>query len=148
MYLRSVAALALLSFMSGENLYAKATDIKDVAAYRDIIKKQGPKVIVFSSTTCTACDSHMQALDEAAKKHPKVAFYSFDVGDLPDLRKELEIKYYPTTHFLPLGKKIDRSMGAAEIEEILYELVNGKKKSEAPAPQPAMATPAKNSCRK
>lgn len=143
---RSLCITAILLFTAGLSAKGLAQDIKDVASYREIVKKQGPKVIVFSSVTCTACDSHMQALDEVAKKYPQVGFYSFDVGDLSDLRKELGIKYYPTTHFLPNGKKFDRSMGAAELDETVYELVHGKKKSEVAPVQPV--APVKRHTRK
>lgn len=121
-------------------VHAKTTTLKDVKEYRELVKSQGPKVIVFSSSTCSACDSHMQALEEVAKSYPQVRYFSFNVEDLPDLRKELEIKYYPTTHFLPNGKKFDRSIAAAEFDDILYELVNGTKKP-APAPSPRRPSP-------
>jgi thiol-disulfide isomerase/thioredoxin len=132
--------IALLSCAAVELVYAKTTSIKDVKEYREVVKSQGPKVIVFSSSTCTACDSHMQALEEVAKNYPQVGYFSFNVEDLPDLRKELDIKYYPTTHFHPSGKKFDRSIGSAEFDEILYESVNGKKKP-APAPAPRKPSP-------
>jgi thiol-disulfide isomerase/thioredoxin len=134
--------------MLGESLYAIVADIKDVRSYRNIINTQGPKIIVLSSATCTACDSHMQALNLVAKRHPNLTFYKFDVGDLPDLRKELEIKYYPTTVFLPLGKKIERSMGVAEFEEIIHEVTNGKKSLESDSPQRNLARSSKKSWRK
>ena len=60
----------------------------------------------------------------------------------PILRNELGIKYYPTTHFLPNGKKIDTGMDEARFEAEISELKHGKKKQEvqAPAPRPAASS--------
>jgi len=146
---RSIA-LTLLSCATLYMIEAATKEIKDVAMYREIVKKQCPKVIVFSSVTCTACESHMQAIEEVSRAYPQAEFYKFDLTELGDLRKELGIKYYPTTHFLPSGPKIDRSMGAAELDDTVYELIHGKKKQAAvTSPQPGQHTaPQKRTWRK
>ncbi len=144
--------IALLSFTAAEKAYARTQtstvsqnslkDIKDVASYREIAKRRSPVVIVFTSPSCGVCGPHKEALAVVAKRHG-VEAYEFDVSNLPDLRTELGIKYYPTTHFIPNGKKIDTSMDEARFEAEIYELKHGKKKEEvqAPAPRP-VASPA------
>ncbi len=107
-------------------------DIKDVATYRELVRKQDPKVIVFSLGTSSSHNFHMKALTKIAKEYPQVAFYSFDVSDLSNLCEELGIETYPTTYFLPNGNKIDGGMETAELDDMVYELIHGKKKSEVP----------------
>ncbi len=130
--------IALLTLTAAESACA-LKDIKDVASYREIIKRQSPAVIVFTSPDCGVCGPHKAALELVARRHG-VEAYGFDVSNLPDLRNELGIKYYPTTHFIPNGKKIDTSMDESRFEAEISELKQGKKKEVVQAPTARQAS--------
>ncbi len=130
----AVITFATLSYTSAA--IKKLTSMDD---FERACKSIEPCVIVFNSATCTACDSMEQAMEEIIKEYPQCSFYSVQSSDeaFKDLDKnKLQIKAWPTTHFIKKGK-VERNergaMSAYELDQITYQLVNGK-----PKPQPKM----------
>ncbi len=109
------------------------TVITDMAEYNRVCKSRRPTIIAYNSSTCTACDMMEPGFNECAKKYPQADFYCLDAQDdaFKGLTKKANIKGYPTTHFIRPGKppRIERgSMGAQELDSIVYEFVHGKRK--------------------
>ena len=103
-----------------------------------IMKVGEPTVIMFNSATCQACDVMKKELKPVMKKYLEVDFYSVESTNdaFKGIAKELNIKAYPTTHFIKKGittRKERGSMGESEIERAVYKLVHNK---DMPLPKP------------
>ena len=110
----------------------KINPIETLLEYERIAEGKGPIVIVFTSKTCTACDQHEEALAPVAEEYTRADFYSFDVSgdELKSFIKKHKIAGYPTTQFILKGKIRSElgSMSQKELDNIVYEMVTGKRK--------------------
>jgi len=106
--------------------------INSEAQFTALTKDQGPQVVVFVADWCTACNSHLSALEAVSKNYPTAQIYTFDVGNdsYKEFRNKMEIRSFPTTIFMQKGtKQLERgSMGEEEITMRLKELETSKKK--------------------
>ncbi len=142
--------LALMSLSAAQQAKAAIHKIATMDEYERVCKSSDPCVIVFNSVTCTACESMEQSMEPVAKDYPTCKFYSVQTSDEAFKKldkKKLQIKAWPTTHFIKNGKvtRNERgAMGEYEFDKITYELVNGKPK---PLPKPP-AKPAKQAAAK
>lgn len=101
-----------------------------------------PSIIVFNSTTCTACDQMEPTLNKLARKYTRARFYTYTVPD-KGLKKIHErgvfnVPAFPTTYFIKPraeARKERGAMGAQEFENITYQHIYGKPK---PDPQPSI----------
>jgi thiol-disulfide isomerase/thioredoxin len=135
---------ALLSIGASQQAKAAIQKIATMDDYERICKSSGPCVIVFNSETCTACESMEKSMVPISQEYPACKFYSVQTSDeaFKTLDKQkLQIKAWPTTHFIKGGsvKRTERgAMGQAELDRFTYELIHDKPKPQAPAQaQPA-----------
>ncbi len=132
--------LALMSLSAAHSAQAAIKKIATMEEYERVCKSTAPCVIVFNSDTCTACETMEQAMEPATQDYPTCTFYSLQTSDeaFKDLdKKKLQIKAWPTTHFIKDGtvKRNERgAMSEYEFDNITYQLVHGK-----PKPQPKAA---------
>ena len=128
-----LSALCLPVFIQSAGLQA----IKTLDEYVAIISKLTvPTIIVFNSSSCTACTFMEPGLKAAVKKYgEKARFYTINTSDpafkgLAEKMKQKnmpKIEAYPTTHFLNEGTqpRAERgSMGAQEIDNAVKQLVS------------------------
>jgi thiol-disulfide isomerase/thioredoxin len=99
-----------------------------------------PTVVVFNSTSCTACTLMEPGLADAQKKYAgQVTIYTLNTSDpafkgLHAKMKELKlpkIEAYPTTHFIKKGTQLlaERgSLGDKEIDMFINRLVSTQEK--------------------
>ncbi len=137
--------LALMSLSAVHQTKATIKKITTMGEYEKVCKSSGPCVIVFNSSSCTACESMAKDMEPITQNYPRCSFYSVQTSDeaFKGLDKQkLEIKAWPTTHFIKNGavtRNERGAMGEAELDRYVSEHVNGKPK---PAPR-VQAQPAK-----
>lgn len=137
-YLKSFALLSA-TFLPVFIQSAGLKPIKTLKEYVEISSKPTlPTIIVFNSTSCTACTLMEPGLEAAAKKYVgKAQFYTLNTSDaefkgLAAKMKEAgmpKIEAYPTTHFLKAGTqpRAERgSMGTQEIDSIVKRLLSNE----------------------
>lgn len=135
---------ALLSLGAVHQAKATIHKIATMDEYDTVCKSSGPCVIVFNSATCTACESMEKSMQPVSDAYPACKFYSVQSSDEAFAGKldkqKLQIKAWPTTHFMKNGavKRNERgAMGQAELDRYTYELVHDKPKPMPAAPAPA-----------
>jgi hypothetical protein len=145
---------ALLSLGATQQAKAAIQKIATLEEYERICKSSGPCVIVFNSDTCTACESMEKDMVPISQEYPACKFYCVQTSDeaFKTLDKQkLQIKAWPTTHFIKSGtvKRTERgAMGQAEIDRFTYELIHDKPKPQAPPAQAQPAQPANQPVKK
>ncbi len=123
-----------MSLSAAHQANAAIKKIATMDEFETVCKSTEPCVVVFNSSTCSACDSMEQAMQPVIAEYPKCTFYSVQASDeaFKTLdKKKLQIKAWPTTHFIKRGKVARNERGAmseAEFDKFTYELVNDKPK--------------------
>lgn len=118
---------------TGEKYYRKLATIEECEKIYH--SPRCPSVIVFNSTTCSACEQMEPVLNNAARKYTRAKFYTYTVPEKgsKEIHKRgiFKIPSYPTTYFVKPRAQARReggSMCAAEFDSITYEHVYGKPK--------------------
>lgn len=135
----STAKTAQKKEASTEKYY---TVIKSMPEYERVCRARHPKIIVYNSSECTACDAMEPGLNECAKKYTQTKFYTVNALDkaFKGIQEKVNIKAYPTTHFIKPGAKprVERgSMSADELDGICYHFVHGKSRPYTPKAPPS-----------
>ena len=104
--------------------------LKTRAEFDRKAKATSPTVIMFTSSTCSACDSLKDALAPVIKMYPQVEYYTVDVSSRPfkGITKELNLPAYPTTYFITKGLKRHELRGygntsKTDSENVIKELL-------------------------
>ncbi len=135
--------IALSAFTAVISIDAAIQEITSLKEYETIRGQSGPLVIAFNSSSCGACKPMEESLAKAGDSARRVRLYKLDITKKDEkgkdvfegLAKKIGLKAYPTTHFIESGKepRIERgSMSFDEVDEIIYEMENGKKKPAKP----------------
>lgn len=133
-------AFSAMLILSASHSISAATiqELNTMDEYNKARSQSGPMVIAYNSSTCGACKPMEESLAKAAQSSSKIRFYKLDLTKkdagkevFEGLGKKVGIQAYPTTEFIEPGKKsrLERgSMGFDEVDEIVYEMENGKKR--------------------
>lgn len=119
---------------------ATLQEINSMDEYNKVRAQPGSLVILYNSATCGACKPMEEVLKKVAQSSHKIRFYKIELTKkdpktnkdvFEGLGKKVGIAAFPTTEFIKPGEKprLERgSMGFDEVDELIYEIENGKKK--------------------
>ncbi len=126
--------IAAVDTKSKSDTHKYYTVLKSIEEHDRACKSPYPTVIMYNSSSCSACNLMEPGLNDCAQRYKKAKFYVVNAED-PALKekihKKVKIEAYPTTYFRKRNEEPNVQRGSIEAEEldgIVYKFVNGKPK--------------------